>query len=995
MRATHRLVFAALTAVVVAGPGVAQSTTVDVRLHEGTNIAVAISPDGKRVAFDLQGRLWTMPREGGTATVLTDLITEARQPVWTPDGQRIAFQSYRDGTWHIWSVAKDGRDLRQHTSGPYDDREPDFADARTLVFSSDRSGNYDLWRLDLVTGVMEQLTSSLGDDFAPVVHRPSGAIAYVSTRADGPGIWTRSADGTHAKWAAVAGAAAGTAWSPDASRVSFTLIANGTSRLMVAERGGEARAISRADGDAFPFRATWMNDTVLVYTANGRIEGITLAGAPFGSVPFEARLSFTRSAYTRRARDFDGAKASKALGIVSPAVSPDGRAVAFVAVGDLYVARDGKLAQVTHDPYMEMDPAWSPDGNTLAYVSDRSGTMEIWLRSVTTGAERALTTTSGGAALPTWTPDGEEIVFQAQRGLGTEVQAVTLATGAIRTLRTNLFGPSRASFSYDGRYMAMTALHANSARFREGRNEILIMSREGTGDRWVIPPGGRGISTRGIDGPAWSPNGRRMAFIQDGLLWTMPVQANGEPAGSPVRVSEELANAPSWSADSRTLVFQVTDGLRRVDVVDGRVEKVDVPITWTRRNPARRVVVHAGRFWDGQADKVITDVDVIVRGHRIERIVPHGAAYHRDSVVDATGLTVMPGLADAHAHIGFGAGEALGRSWLAYGITTVRDPAAEPFLMRERREAVESGVRVGPRELATGRIFDGERIYYAFNNAMTPGAQLRQELERAGALDFSLIKTYVRLPDALQSRVIADAHAMGIPVASHELYPAVAFGADHVEHITGTSRRGYSPKATRLMRSYDDVSELLAKSGMSLTPTMALAGGFALFATKHPEILDDKRLTIVYGPTYPAAIKAGIAAQQGNPNVASTVGMMQSQGKLVTTLVRGGGNVMAGTDSPIIPYGLALHIELETYVEYGLTPVEALRTATTNFAKIVGLEKDLGVLTAGRLADLVAVEGNPLVTIGDTRRVKLVVKNGEVYTYDRLVSGAVRPAARK
>ena len=988
MRPTLRFALVLLATVVV--PAAAQ-TTVDLRLKEGTNIAAASSPDGKTIAFDLLGRIWTLPRAGGAATVITDIISEARQPVWTPDGQRIAFQSYRDGTWHIYSVAKDGTDLRQHTSGPFDDREPDFVNNRTLVFSSDRSGNYDIYRLDLVTGVLEQLTTDAGDDFSPAVHRPSGAIAWASTRAGGTGLWYRAVDGSVEKWAAAAGQLAGPSWSPAGDKLSYTSFVEGASRLMVVERNGTPIAVSPATSDVFPFRATWFSDTTLLHTANGRIEWITLGGAAIGTIPFDARVTFTRSAYVRRPRDFEGTKAAKVFGLVAPSVSPDGQSVAFVALGDLYVARDGKVEQLTKDPTMEMDPVWSPDGASLVYVSDRTGTMELVVRTMATGAERALTKNAGGAAMPAFTPDGGSVVFQVQRGLGTEIQAVDVATGAIRTVRAGLFGPSRATFSRDGRVMAVTALHANSARFREGRNEILLVSLEGGADRWVVPPGGRGITTRGMDGPAWAPNGRRMAYIQDGLLWSVPVGVSGDPVGPPIRLTDELANAPSWSSDSRTIVYQATDGLRRLDVIDGRVEKIDVPLTWARTHPARRVTVHAGRLWDGQADKVIADVDVLVRGHRIEKIVPHAAQYHRDSVVDASGLTVMPGLADAHAHIGFGAGEALGRSWLAFGITTIRDPASEPFQMRERREAVESGVRVGPRELATGRIFDGERIYYNFNNAMTPGAQLRQELERAGALDFSLIKTYVRLPDALQARIIADAHAMGIPVSSHELYPAVAFGVDHTEHITGTSRRGYSPKASRLFRSYEDVSELLAKSGMSITPTMALQGGFAIAAARTPAILDDPRVTLVYGKEYAAGLKATLR----NPAFGSTPAMMASQGKLITGLVRAGARVMAGTDSPIIPYGLALHVELENYVEYGLTPVEALRTATTGFARIVGLEKDLGVLSAGRLADLVAVEGNPLEKITDTRRVKVVLKDGEVYTYERLLSGAVRPAAPK
>ncbi|MFQ5690621.1 MAG: amidohydrolase family protein [Gemmatimonadota bacterium] len=998
-----RLVTLGLAVGIGAGSALAQDRHVDVTLTEGTNMAAALSPDGQTLALDLIGRIWILPAAGGVATPITDVYGDARQPAWSPDGTRIAFQSYRDGNWHIWSVAADGADLRQHTFGPYDDREPDWShDGARIAFSSDREGNYDVWAVAIEDGTLQRLTTDPADEWGPSFAPGDSSVAFASTRDGRSGVWIRKGDGAERRLASFQGLGFAPSWSPDGARLTFNLLDTHGSRLRLVNVGdGEIRDLSGPDQDVFPFRTAWLSESEFLYTADGNIlRGRVDRPAPTGRVVFQARVTFTRQAYVRARRDFESTDPQPVRGIVAPAVSPDGQKIVFVALGDLWsIGRASKTdtsggasatsrgwtkpQPLTRDSYVQLDPAWSPDGRRLAYVSDRGGTLDVWIRDMAGGTSRQLTHV-GGAVMPSWSPDGSRIAFQVRQGLRSRLRLVDVSTGEVTKLHDDLFLPSRASWSPDGSSLAMSALRPYSHRFREGRNQILLISTNGRPDRWETPMPHRGIGTRGVDGPVWSPDGRRMAFVTDGLLWTVPVTRNGDLAGPPVRLSADLADGLSWTADSRHLLYQVTDGLCLVDIGDGATETISLPLQWRRAHPTGRVVVHAGRLWDGKADAIRSDVDVVIEGHRIERVVPHDAALHRGRVIDASNGTVIPGLIDAHSHQGYGLGEALGRTWLAYGVTMVRDPSADPFVIRERREAVESGVRPGPRELATGRIFDGTRVYYSGANALTPGAEVRQELERAVELGYDLIKTYVRLPDALQERIVDYAHAHGIPVSSHELYPAVAFGVDHVEHIRGTSRRGYSPKVTELRRSYQDVIALLTASGMSLTPTIGIQGGFPYLIGRDSTVLDDPRLAALYGPDYVRSLRA--VARRARAGLRERRRRLDPQGATVRRVMRGGGRVIAGTDSPIIPYGLSLHTELAHYVEFGgLTPAEALRTATSASAETLGVGEDLGTIEPGKLADLVVVDGNPLRHIGDARRVRLVLKDGRVYTEEELL----------
>jgi Tol biopolymer transport system component/imidazolonepropionase-like amidohydrolase len=969
-----------------------QPAQIQLTLSEGTSMAAALAPDGRTIAIDLLGALWTLSRDGGRATRILDDGYDAHAPAWSPDGRRIAFQAYRDSTWNIWTINRDGSGLQRHTSGPFDDREPHWSpDGQRLAFSSDRSGNYDIWTVTLATSAVQQLTSGPANEGVPAWSPDGREIAYVSDR-PARGIYAIAvATKTERVVQSDTRTVSFPAWHPDSQRVAYAAFEGATSRLM---SGGHN--IAEAGEDVFPFRPQWASANELLYTADGKIKVRPASGGAARVIEFAADVSFTRPTFTPTLRAQPASGEHPVRGIMRPVISPDGSRIAFAALGDLWLAPslagDVKAERLTSDAFVDTDPAWSPDGTQLAFASDRDGLMDLWVRDLKTGRERKL---AAKAALPAWSPDGGRIAFLDPES---QLQIVDVASGDVRKAHDRVFEPGRPSWLPGGRAVVMGALRPYSTRYREGTNQILLVpidtsgkqaSTTGGADRWFNPLPHKSVGMREDFGPAWSPNGRQLAAIVDGHLAVLPIDAGGTPQGTPRRLSPELANTPSWTRDSRHLLYQHAEGLSVVEVSTGNARRITPRLSWTPRQTTGRTVVHAARLFDGRGSSTTDNVDVVIDGNRIGSIEPHRPELHTGTVIDASNGTVLPGLIESHAHLSKGYGEVLGRILLAFGVTSVRNPAANAYEALEDREAIAAGVRIGPRVFATGEPFDGTRIYYPGGSSLDDDAQLTARLARAEPLRFDFIKTYVRLPDLLQKRVIEDAHRMGLPVTSHEIYPAVAYGADGVEHIRGTSRRGYSPKMSELRRSYGDVIELLTSSRMTITPTIVIQGGFPLLTLRDGWWLDDPRLRLF--PASASEVGRALRSRGADPqDLADREAFVSPQERVAAAVVKGGGRVIAGTDAPINPYGVSLLAELEHYVRGGLSPAEAIRTATAVPAEAMGVGAELGTVAPGKLADLVIVDGNPLAAITDLRRTRYTIKDGVVYALEDLLR-ASRP----
>jgi Tol biopolymer transport system component len=301
--------------------------------------------------------LWVVPVSGGPARRLTDDLQDVAMPAWSPDGRSIVVQSYRDGHFHLWTVPADGGPARRLTSGPQFDYEPRYApDGRSIAFASDRGGASNIFLLSTADNSVRRLTSGTERLGMPAWSPDGRRIACTVDEAAVDVIDVASGQRTRAVTAGEGQNIYGPCFAGD--ELVYTLY-DGVRSDLVA--GG--RTLTSGE-DVFGFAPGVLADGSLLYTADGHLRRRGSDGTT-RDIPFTAELTVPGPGPSRPSPFSPDAvgRTRATRGIVAPALSPNGKQIAYGMLGALWLTTLGEQPRkVVDDGYWNSDPEWAPDG---------------------------------------------------------------------------------------------------------------------------------------------------------------------------------------------------------------------------------------------------------------------------------------------------------------------------------------------------------------------------------------------------------------------------------------------------------------------------------------------------------------------------------------------------------------------------------------------------------------------------------------------------------
>ena len=1012
----------------VNNPG-GQHKEVTFTVSEGTWMNLDVSPDGRDIVFDLLGDIYIMPVTGGTARALRQGLAFEVQPRFSPDGKRILFTSDAGGGDNIWVMDRDGQNARQITKETFRllnnavwSPDGQYIAARKHFTSGRSLGAGEIWLYHISGGNGLQLTQRKNDqqDVNEPAFSPDGRYVYFSEDVYPGGFFQYNKDpnnqifvirrfdrekGTLENVTGGPGGAIRPQLSRDGKTLAFIKRVRTKSVLFLRnlESGEEWPVydnLSKDQQEAWTIFGSftgfaWTPDNKhIIIWSNGKINRIDLSKPNTAvDIPFTASVTQKIADVVRFRQDINPDQFS--VNVIRQAVtSPDGKMIVFNALGYLYkkALPNGKPERVTSGSDFEFEPSFSSDGKNLLYTTWNDAEAGAIFKVNVQGSARPvkITTEKGIYRMPSFSPDGSSIVFRKEGGSDVLGSAYTSKPG-IYTVSAN--GGS-ATFVTD---------RGDNPRFNNKGDRIFYQIGGGL-NRQFASSNLNGLEERihlkSLYGSQFtvSPDEQWIAFIDlhNVYIATFPsigktVDIGSTTADFPVKkVSRDAGINLHWNNNNKQLHYTLGDQYYTINLEDrfefvaGRPDSafvipekgIAIGLQAKTDKPQGAIAFTNARIITMKGNEVIENGTVVVESNLIKAVgragevtIPAGA-----KVIDASGKTIMPGMIDAHAHGGhFRTGITPQKHWpyyanLAYGVTTMHDPSANSEMVFAQSELVRTGQMVGPRVFSTGTIIYGaEGDFKAVINTIDDA---RSALRRTKAYGAFSVKSYNQPRRDQRQMIIQAARELGMEVVPeggsfffHNL-SMIMDGHTTIEHNM--------PVATL----HQDVLQLWKNAGTAYTPTLIVSyGGVSgeFYWYQHTNVWENEKL-LRFTPR--AVIDTRSRHRIMLPEEEYKNGHIQisAQAKKLNDV---GVKVNMGAHGQI--QGIGAHWETWMMQQGGMSNHEALKTATINPAISLGFDHSIGSLEAGKLADLIVMDRNPLENIRHTESIRYTMINGRLY----------------
>ena len=1005
---------------------------VPINVNEGTWMNVDVSPDGRTIAFDLLGDIYTMPIAGGTPRRISSGLAFDMQPRFSPNGQLIAFTSDRGGGANIWVMNADSTGVRQITretfrllNAPTWSPDGQYIAARKHFTTQRSLGTGEIW-LYHVSGVgegvplVERPNPQLQKELGEPAYAPNGQSIYFSRNTTPGNTFEYAQDSNQQVFAierfdlatgersTIAGGPGGAVRptpSPDGRWLAFVHRINGQSRLFVKDlRSGEQREVyADLDQDlqetwavhgVYPNMAWTPDSNSIIFWAGGKIRRVNRDRSAPSEIPFQ--IADTRVVIDPVAPQIDVAPATVTTRMPRfSVVSPDGRRVVFETLGRLYVsdvAGGTPRLLTSQDGDFQLFPSWSRDGSRIVFVSwndQRLG--EVRTVSADGSNLRTVTQNPGHYRRPRFSPDGGTIVYEASGGQGLTSNRWSSDTGVFRVPSS---GGAATRILADG----------GNPQFGSASDRVFVEVNEQQKRKLVsvdLNGGNRRDHAQGemVTGYELSPDGRVLAFRENYNLYAVPFFGANRVLELSARASQLPlvrvttcggANYPAWAGNRLSWTMGATlysatpapGGPAYTAPTTGTSLAItvpaDIPTGWTALVGARVVTMA------NEAGGIIDDAVILIEGNRIRQVGPRAsvAIPAGARTVDLAGKTVIPGLIDGHAHGNQGEDDIIPQqnwsamSHLAMGVTTVHDPSSSASEIFPAGEMQRAGILLAPRTYSSGEIVYGARApgAYALIDSYDDALGHVRRLNREGAHS---IKNYNQPRRNQRQQVAAAARAENILVVPEG---GSLFQMDITLIQDGNSTLEHNIPQRRL---YDDVADLWSQTQVGYNPTLVVTyGGLAgdPYWSQATQVWNHPLLT---RHTPPSAL----AGRVRNRTAPADQFVDQYNAREAERLAARGVRVAIGGHGQ--QPGMAEHWELWSYVRGGATPIQALRHGTVDPARIYGF-RDLGSIEPGKLADLVVLNADPTENIRNTEQIAQVMLNGRLYdaaTLNETVTG--------